>query len=120
MYSDVEKKYRVLFEFYCRTYFSVMSNKLLPYHIIYKDVKYRKSIEIVSKSTRYIGIEFIGDTDTLKLTRYPILRVLGIGFVPSLIFSTPKLTVRQRRPRNTFMLSDLYPGFSVDNTIIYV
>ena len=51
-------------------------------------VKYRKSIEIVSKKYRKvlgIGIGFFGDTDTLKLTRYPILRVLGIGFVPSLI-----------------------------------
>ena len=38
--------------------------------------KYRKVLGI--------GIGLLGDTDTLKLTRYPILRVLGIGFVPSL------------------------------------
>ena len=41
--------------------------------------KYRKVLGI--------GIEFFDDTDTLKMTRYPILRVLGIGFVPSLAFT---------------------------------
>ena len=44
---------------------------------VHGDVKYRK----------VIGIGFFGDTDTLKMTRYPILRVLGIGFVPSLILN---------------------------------
>ena len=57
-------------------------------NIIHEDVKYRKSIGKVSKWYRKvlgIGIGFFGDTDTLKLTRYLILRVpIGIGFVPFL------------------------------------
>ena len=55
-----------LFEFHCS-----LINDITNVH-----VKYRKVLGI--------GIGFYGDTDTLKLTRYPILRVLGIGFVPSL------------------------------------
>ena len=40
--------------------------------------------DVSEKYRKVIGIGFSGYTDTLKLTRHPILRVLGIGFVPSL------------------------------------
>ena len=38
----------------------------------------------ISEKYRNRSVSDFGDTDTLKLIRYPILRVLGIGFVPSL------------------------------------
>ena len=50
--------------------------------IIHEDVKYRNIIEKYA-----VSVSDICDTDTLKLIRYPILRVLGIGFVPSLVKS---------------------------------
>ena len=40
------------------------------------------SCKVSEKYRKVLGIRFFGDTGTLKLTQYPILRVLGIDFVP--------------------------------------
>ena len=61
--------------------------------IIQGDVKYPKSIEI--GSLRYLS-RILFDADNLKLTRYPILRVLGNGFDPSLVKTLLKNNVPLR------------------------